>query len=132
MAPDFDYLAYIARCNEHRFDDLAEFVADAVTVNGEAIDRARYGESLLDFTDAFPDHHWEVRDLVVCDDRVAAVLENTGTQDGPYLGVAPTGRRVVTHEVVVYRLVDGRIAEVWGTADHSRVLRQLRDEGLAP
>ncbi len=119
------YRAYIERCNAHRFDDLAEFVADDVVVAGEPADRAVYAAGLREFTDAFPDHRWEVRDLVVHDDRIAALLINTGTQRGPYLGVAPTGRRITTHELALYRVRDGRIAEAWGTSDHGRVLRQL-------
>jgi ketosteroid isomerase-like protein len=44
--------------------------------------------------------------------------------------VADTGRRVVTEEYAFYRLRDGRIAEVWGTADDLALLRQLQSPGL--
>jgi predicted ester cyclase len=74
----------------------------------------------------FPDYRWEVRTLLVDGDRIAARLDDTGTHLGPYRGIPPTGRAVRTHELAVYRVADGRIAEVSGSAFHLRLLEQLR------
>jgi predicted ester cyclase len=51
----------------------------------------------------------------------------TGTNRGEYMGHAPTGKTVAYNEIVILRLAEGRIAEVWGLVD---VLAQLHQLGL--
>ncbi len=63
---------------------------------------------------AFPDYHWELQELVVEEDRLAARLIGQGTHTGPFSGIAPTGRKVSTQELVIYRFADGKIVQCWG------------------
>jgi steroid delta-isomerase-like uncharacterized protein len=120
------YRHYNAACNEHRFADLGKFVADDVVVNGERQGLAGYAAGLAAVVRAFPDYRWDLRHLLVDGDVVAAHFTDSGTHRGEWLGVPATGRRVSTQEFAVYRWADGRIAEVWVTADNLRVLDQLR------
>ena len=113
------YRRYNACCNEHRFDDLAEFVADEVDVDGGIKTRAEYAGALQDVVDSFPDQRWEIQHLLVDADWIAAHFFNSGTH-------AATGRPVRTQEFAFYRIAGGRIAEVWGTADDLLVEQQLR------
>jgi predicted ester cyclase len=110
------YRRYIDTCNAHRFDALGEFVATDVVVNEEPIGLTGYESGLQAIVDEIPDFHWDLRHLLVDGDWLAAHLFDTGTH-------APTGCPVSTHEFAVYRLSDGKIAEVWGDL---RVLEQLR------
>jgi predicted ester cyclase len=52
-------------------------------------------------------------DVVAVGDRVTVRFTARGTQRGPLLGAAGTGRAVEVTGVAVHRLVDGRIAETW-------------------
>jgi hypothetical protein len=45
---------------------------------------------------------------------IAARLIGQGTHTGPFDGMAPTGRRISTQELVIYRFADGKIAQCWG------------------
>ena len=63
---------------------------------------------------AFPDYHWELQELVVEEDTIAARLIGEGTHTGPFGGIAPTGRRISTQELVIYRFTDGKIVQCWG------------------
>ncbi|MFW3171448.1 ester cyclase [Geodermatophilus sp. CPCC 206100] len=119
------YRRYNALCNAHRFDDLGEFVAEELEVNGERQGLADYAEGLTAVVRAFPDYRWDLRHLLVDDPWVSAHFVDTGTHRGPWLGVPATGRVVRTQEFSVYRWVDGRIREVWVTADDLGTLRQL-------
>ena len=47
------YTRYLQRCNEHRFDEIGEFVAD--DVNGPTDGLSRYIAGLHAVVDAFPD-----------------------------------------------------------------------------
>jgi predicted ester cyclase len=120
------YRSYLARCNEHRFDELADFVAPDVVVDDQECGLNAYAASLHELGRAFPDYHWQLRHLLVDGDLLAAHLRDTGTHGGPWLGVAATGRTVAIAEYAVYRLRDGRIAEVWSTADDLSALDQIR------
>jgi predicted ester cyclase len=46
------YTRYLQRCNEHRFSELAGFVADDVEVNDAAMGLAGYGDGLQSVVDA--------------------------------------------------------------------------------
>ena len=120
------YRRYNACCNEHRFEDLAEFVARDVVINGSDRGLDRYAEALRAVVRGFPDYRWELRHLLVDPPWVAAHVADTGTHRGPFLGVPATGRSVSTEEFAFYRVEAGRIHEVWGTAFHVHLLDQLR------
>jgi predicted ester cyclase len=48
-------------------------------------------------------------------------LADHGTHRGAWLGRPPSGGPVST-EAAMYRLDEGRIAEIWVTADHARLV----------
>ena len=74
---------------------------------------------------AFPDFELTIEDLVVDRDTVWIRNLATGTNDGPYLGHEPTGRRIRISVFDMARVVDGRIVQHWGVPDRLGVLFQL-------
>jgi predicted ester cyclase len=108
------YARYLQRCNEHRFSELAEFVADDVEVNDAAIGLAGYGDGLQTVIDTFPDFHWELRHLLVEGCWLSARLIDTGTTSD--------GRSVTLQEFAMYRIEHGRIAAVWGDLERRRLV----------
>jgi predicted ester cyclase len=77
---------------------------------------------------AFPDFHLEIEDLVVDGDLVWLRMTGTGTNDGSFMGHAPTGKQMRTPVFDVLRIRDGRMVEHWGVPDRLGALFQL---GLA-
>ncbi len=119
------YRQYNAACNAHDFDQLGKFVAEDVVVDGEPRGVSHYSESLRTWVQAFPDYRWEILHLVIDGDWISGHFRDTGTHRGEIFGVPPTGQRVDIHEFALYHVVDGRIVEVWGTADNLALLEQL-------
>ncbi len=80
-------------------------------------------EAARSFRSAFPDAHFTI-DLVVDDGNLAAVLwRATGTHRA-------TGTALVNYTGVnIFRIVDGKIVEVWNTRDDLGLYAQL---GLIP
>ncbi len=78
---------------------------------------------------AYPDLHVAVEDLIAEGDKLVARQTVTGTHQGEYLGIAPTGKHVTYNEIFIVRFADGRIAETWGVVD---VLAQMRQLGAVP
>jgi predicted ester cyclase len=108
------YERYLACCNEHRFDQLGEFVSEQVSGSGAADGLPGYIDRLKTVHTAFPDYRWELQELVVEQDTIAARLIGQGTHTGPFDGIAATGRRIRTQELVIYRFADGKIVQCWG------------------
>jgi predicted ester cyclase len=107
------YQRYLACCNEHRFEDLGDFVASDAGVNGEAVGLSGYVSGLVEVVQAFPDFHWEIEHLVVEQDWLGAHLTDTGT--------ALDGRRIRIQEFALYRFAGDRIAAAWGDLDRWRL-----------
>jgi predicted ester cyclase len=62
---------------------------------------------------AFPDKHTTIDRIIAEGDLVVTHSRSEATHTGVYFGVAPSGRRVMIHEMLINRLVDGRIVESW-------------------
>jgi steroid delta-isomerase-like uncharacterized protein len=78
---------------------------------------------------AFLDVHFDIEDLVAEGDRVVARVTVSGTHQGELIGLAPTGKRVRTPGIEVFRVERGKMAEHWAVFDALGMLRQL---GLQP
>jgi predicted ester cyclase len=78
---------------------------------------------------AYPDLHVTIEDVIAEGDKVVCRNVVTGTHQGEYMGLAPTGRSVTYNEIFIFRLEGGRIAETWGVVD---VLAQMRQLGAIP
>jgi predicted ester cyclase len=96
------YRRYNACCNEHRFDELGEFVSRDVVINGTDRGLDAYAEGLASVVRAFPDYRWELRRLVVDAPWIAAHLADTGTHRATFCGVEATGRAVGIPEFAFY------------------------------
>jgi steroid delta-isomerase-like uncharacterized protein len=78
---------------------------------------------------AFPDLRVTVEDLIEEGDKVAGRNTLTGTHQGEYMGLPPTGKSITYNEIIIFRFVNGRIAETWGVVD---VFSQMRQLGTIP
>lgn len=77
----------------------------------------------------FPDLHVAVEDMIEESDKVAGRNTLTGTHQGEYMGLPPTGKSVTYNEIIIFRFVNGRIAETWGVVD---VFSQMKQLGMIP
>ncbi len=77
----------------------------------------------------FSDHDAVIHDQIAEGDKVATRKTFTGTHDGEFLGVPPTGRRVTIEVIDIVRVQDGRIVEHWNTVNLLGALQQM---GAAP
>jgi len=78
---------------------------------------------------AFPNLHVTIEDMIAEDDKVVGRNALTGTHQGHYMGVPPTGKSVTYNEIFIFRFANGRIAETWGVVD---VFSQLQQLGVLP
>jgi len=119
------YLRYIAALNAREFDVMDEFINDRVLLNGEPGTRDDVIAVQKYDVDAVPDLHWKVDELLLDRDRVAVRAINTGTPAKEWLGVAPSGASFEIVEYAIYRVSDGRFAQMTAMRDSAELLRQL-------
>ena len=77
----------------------------------------------------FPDYHEELEELVAEGDTVVARFLITGTQQGHWGPIPPTGKKVQFEESVMLRIVNGKVVGQRGIVDALHALRQL---GVVP
>ena len=75
--------------------------------------------------EGFPDLRVTVEDIVAEGDRVAARAQFTGTHQGEFMGVPPSGNRVEYEAIDIVRVVDGKAAEHWGVTDNMALMEQI-------
>jgi predicted ester cyclase len=117
------YREYLSACNRRAWDELGSFLADSVLVNGVVRSRSEYVADVVRTTVIFPDYRWELRRVVYEGEWLAVHLYDTGTRVGDFPGAEGNGAPVETDEFDMYRIVDGLIVEVEGTADNARLCR---------
>jgi predicted ester cyclase len=92
---------------------------------GEGVGAHRLAEKEDQIRAAFPDLHVQPEFTVADATFVVNRSIVTGTHQGAWFGVAPTGRRATWSAVEIYRIEHDLIAEQWLNEDWTSVLRQL-------
>ena len=77
------------------------------------------------FRAAFPDVRFDVEIVIAEGDYVAARWTASGTHRGAWGDVEPTGRSVTFSGVNIFRLENGRVAELWNHRDDLGLQQQL-------
>jgi predicted ester cyclase len=74
---------------------------------------------------AFPDFHAEIHWQLADGDRVTTYKTYYGTHEGPFLGIAPTHRKIHFETVDVMRVHNGRITDHWGVGNLLSLMEQI-------
>ena len=88
-------------------------------------------EVLAPFYVAFPDFHGTIDIKVAQGDWIAATGFVTGTHQGEWLGIPPTGKPVKMRYSDFWLFRDGLLVENWVMVDDVDVMRQLGIDLLA-
>ena len=116
--------------NQRRFELIPQFYSSDYVADTGPHAPLRKGpdgiKGMVERTYAtFPDYHEEIRQLIAEGDFVVVRLTNTGTQQGQWGGIPPTGKRVEIDEIVILQIHDGKIVGQKGIPDNLTALRQL-------
>ena len=110
--------------NGRELEAVGEYFADERIVEGVKGGCFRYFQ-------AFPDLHVALDDLIAEGDRVFVRSTMTGTHDGEYKGIPPTGRHVAAQCAEIFRIADGKFVGYWCLTDVAGLMRQLTEEVAA-
>lgn len=102
------------------------FTADFILHNadGDLNGEQFKGFCQANFT-AFPDLKVTTDDLIAEGDKVVKVWTVNGTHKGDFMGIPATGKPIVIKGIEMFRIADGKIAEVWLSMDNLGMMQQL-------
>lgn len=122
------YLQYVEAANNRDFDAIKNMINDEVLLNGK---KSKKEDAIVGFKwvlDNVPNHLWNIEDLFVQDDRIAARLRNTGTpKKVSFYGQNKKGKSVEFTEFASYKMQNGKFVEMWYLIDVASVIEQLKN-----
>ena len=74
---------------------------------------------------AFPDLHFEIKEIISTRDHITIRTVMTGTHKDTLFGIPPTGKHISVNQINIEKLKDGRIAEHWRVTDELTMMKQL-------
>jgi steroid delta-isomerase-like uncharacterized protein len=74
---------------------------------------------------AFPDFYATIEHLIAEGDLVVLHMIWTGTQEGEFMGIPPTGNRISISVIDIIRVAGGQLVEHWGVMDQATMMQQL-------
>jgi len=122
------------RINAGDIDGFGDMIADDFAEHEDMGDAAAGKAGVLDFfrslRSAFPDLRMEVEDVIAEGDKAVARFRATGTHQGEFMGIPPTGRSVDIAGIDIMRFDGaGLVCEHWGVTDTMAMMQQL---GVVP
>lgn len=114
--------------NSNDIDRLDGVVSPNVvthTYDPSVVDRETLKRAFRDVRTGFPDANATVEEMAWSGDIIFRRWRVTGTHQGEFRGIPPTGRRLDITGVDIERFEDGLIVEHWSYTDGLEILRQL-------
>jgi steroid delta-isomerase-like uncharacterized protein len=90
-------------------------------VKGRSAIQNAYGQWFF----SFPDAEYVTEHLLIDGDNVAQFIEMSGTQEGDFCGLPPTGKRFEMHCSFLFSFAEGKIAHEIRIYDFTGILLKL-------
>jgi steroid delta-isomerase-like uncharacterized protein len=74
---------------------------------------------------AFPDLKATIEYLIAEGDEVVLHMTWTGTHEGEFMGIPPTGKRISINVIDILGIAEGKFVEHWGVMDSMAMMQQL-------
>lgn len=120
--------------NDWQIGVAGEIVSESLRFRGslgtECEGRDEFERYVRDIRVAFPDWHNRVDEILSSGDRVVTRMTWSGTHQGPFGDISPTGARVEYAGAAFFRLANGLIEEAWVVGDTQELWRALGPDSL--
>lgn len=113
-------------------ESFHELVAKDVTNHSAPAGSSKGQDGMLFFLQnilrkGFPDMTVEILDQVAEGDKVTTRKAIYATHLGEFMGIPPSGKKVVINVIDIIRLRDGKYVEHWGMSNLADIVTQLYD-----
>lgn len=104
---------------------VAEDFVEHLPFPGQGPGRAGLRYAIATFLSGFPDMHWTVEEQVAEGEKVVTRFTMSGTHQGVFLGIEPTGQSVHVWGIVIDVVREGKFAESRIILDMMSFMQQL-------
>jgi steroid delta-isomerase-like uncharacterized protein len=111
--------------NRGNLTAFESYFAEDVVFNNVRNFKAHHPAFMLAMRTAFPDHHLTIRDQIAENDKVVTRVTFHGTHQGPFNGIAATGKRVEWSGIAMDRIADGKVVEMWHVQNTAGLMQQI-------
>ncbi len=113
--------------NKHDIAVIEKYIASDFIIHFDDGDQnfEQYKGICQAYFAAFPDMHITTNDVLAEGDKVVKVWTMNGTNKGDFMGIPATGMPIVVKGMEVFRIENGKIAELWISMDNLGLLKQL-------
>jgi len=119
---------YIDFWTEKNESVMHEIISEEVKIHfppGQAHQPATFKKWFDTALIAFPDVHFTIHDLIAEGDKVVCRWSYVATNTGPFLGREATQLKVTDEGNNIFRIENGKIADMWMAGDSLGLLHQL-------
>ena len=117
---------YFEALNKQDLSSIEDFVASDYFDNTHQLRGLIYVKQFMTSVyKSFPDWHRTIEDIIAEGDKVWVRATDTYTHKGEFRGIAPTGNKITSRTVDIWRIVNGKMAESWNVTDTLDFLTQL-------
>ncbi len=115
----------------HRFDVMDEIFAPDIVNHDRpgGLPSPQGVEGIREFFKgmiaAFPDFEATIQDQIAEGDKVVTLKTVSGTHQGDFFGIPPTGKRFEIPVIDIFRVVDGKCTEHRSAVDQLGMMQQL-------
>lgn len=118
-----------AAINSGNLEALEDLVSSNVKDHDPADGQTAGAQGYINFftlmRTAFPDLKIEPIHMVSDDHNVAFAYDISGTHEGEFMDIKPTGKKIKVRGMQISRFEDGLMVERWGSSDELGILKQL-------
>lgn len=116
-------------------DLLASVISDKIVIHDtdkELVGLTQLRQGILALRNAFPDLQYKIEDLLSDGDKVIARCKGTGSHQGVFRNIPPTGKKMLYTVIFIWRFAEGKLAEHWSVSDVYGMLQQLEVIQIIP
>ena len=114
--------------NNHKMELWEVALAEnyQANVNGQQIPNRDVGKGFVEaIHTAFPNLKYTLDDTIIHDDKVVTRWTAKGTHTGDFFGMPPTNKNVTMLGITIFRVQNGKIANLWDVWDQNGLMQQL-------
>ena len=116
--------------NKRKLEVIKELISPShglqgPTISGSSIGPEAYKHQVLRFLEGYPDLRWTIEDTIAEKDKVVACWTLSGTQEGDFMGVPATNRKVSVGGMTIHHIAGGKIIDSHINWDVLGMMQQL-------
>ena len=116
--------------NKGRMDLLDEIIAPDYINHSPGTPDPKPGPEglkpiILDMRNGFPDLNYEIKDLIITEDKIVAKTVVSGTHVNDIWGMKPTGKKFEVDQINIEYIKDDKISEHWRITNELKMMKDL-------